>query len=46
MRSVWNNINFPVSGNYIIEIGVDDNVTLKIGDQVEIRKEGYVHTEW
>ena len=38
----WNTVNFPVSGNYIIEIGVDDNVTLKIGDQVEIRKEGYV----
>ena len=38
---VWNNINFPVSGNYIIEIAVDDNVTLKIGDQVEIRKEGF-----
>ena len=39
---VWNSINFPVSGEYVIEIGVDDNVTLKIGDQVEIRKEGYV----
>ena len=38
---VWKTVNFPVSGNYIIEIGVDDNVTLKIGDQVEIRKEGY-----
>ena len=37
----WNAVNFPVSGNYVIEIGVDDNVTLKIGDQVEIRKEGY-----
>ena len=38
----WNNVNFPVTGNYIIEIAVDDNVTLQIGDQVEIRKEGYV----
>ncbi len=37
----WNAVNFPVSGNYIIEIGVDDNVTLQIGDQVEVRKEGY-----
>jgi len=37
----WNAVNFPVSGNYIIEIGVDDNVTLQIGDQVNIRKEGY-----
>ena len=40
----WNNVNFPVSGNYIIEIGVDDNVTLKIGDQVNIRKDGYIVT--
>ena len=39
---VWNSVNFPVSGDYIIEIGVDDNVTLRIGNQVEIRKEGYV----
>ena len=38
---IWNNVNFPVSGNYIIQIAVDDNVTLKIGDKVEIRKEGY-----
>ena len=37
----WHTVNFPVSGNYIIEIGVDDNVTLQIGDQVKIRKEGY-----
>ena len=40
-RIVWNNVNFPVTGNYIIEIAVDDNVNLKIGDQVSIRKEGF-----
>ena len=38
---VWSNVNFPVTGNYVIEIGVDDNVTLQIGDQVSIRKEGF-----
>jgi len=37
----WNNVNFPISGNYIIEIAVDDNVNLRIGDEVEIRKEGF-----
>tara|TARA_R100001594_G_scaffold82215_1_gene116696 strand:+ start:10005 stop:14081 length:4077 start_codon:yes stop_codon:yes gene_type:complete len=39
---VWNNVNFPVTGNYIIEVAVDDNVNLKIGDQVSFRKEGFV----
>ena len=43
----WNNINFPISGNYIIRIGVDDNVDLTIGDEggqsevVRITKKGY-----
>ena len=37
----WNSVNFPVSGNYIIEIQVDDNVNLRIGNEVEIRKEGF-----
>tara|TARA_E500000305_G_scaffold16642_1_gene12363 strand:+ start:735 stop:5576 length:4842 start_codon:yes stop_codon:yes gene_type:complete len=37
----WDNVNFPVSGNYVIEIAVDDNVTVRIGDQVQIRKEGF-----
>ena len=37
---VWNNINFPVDGDYRIEIAVDDNVTLYIGD-TPIRKEGF-----
>ena len=43
----WNNINFPISGNYTIRIGVDDNVDLIIGDEggqseaVRISKKGY-----
>lgn len=37
---IWNNINFPVTGNYKIEIAVDDNVTLYIGDTV-INKIGF-----
>ncbi|NBP00189.1 MAG: hypothetical protein EBU90_08695 [Proteobacteria bacterium] len=30
---VWDNISFPADGNYIIEIEVDDNVTLKFAGQ-------------
>jgi len=37
---VWTNINFPVDGDYRIQIAVDDNVTLYIGD-TQIRKEGF-----
>ena len=42
----WNNVNFPISGNYTIRVGVDDNVDFKIGtsrggDVVSISKEGY-----
>ena len=37
---VWNNINFPIDGDYRIQIAVDDNVTLYIGD-TQIRKEGF-----
>ena len=37
----WSNVNFPITGNYVIEIAVDDNVNLKIGNQVSIRKEGF-----
>ena len=39
---VWENVSFPVTGEYIIEIQVDDSVTLEIGDQLVIRKEGFV----
>ena len=42
-KIVWGNVNFPVTGNYVIEIAVDDNVTLQIGDQVSIRKEGFTN---
>jgi hypothetical protein len=38
---VWNNINFPVSGTYRIRMGVDDSVTLFIGDE-RIRYEGFI----
>jgi hypothetical protein len=38
---VWNNINFPVSGTYRIRMGVDDTVTLFIGDE-RIRYEGFI----
>ena len=38
----WYNVNFPVSGEYDIGIGVDDNVTLLIGNEVNIYKEGFV----
>ena len=37
----WHNVNFPVSGEYDIGIGVDDNVTLKIGNEVNIHKMGF-----
>jgi hypothetical protein len=37
---IWNNINFPIDGDYRIQIAVDDNVTLYIGD-TQIRKEGF-----
>ena len=37
---IWNNVNFPVTGNYKIEIAVDDNVTLYIGDTI-INKIGF-----
>ena len=37
---IWNNINFPVTGDYRIQIAVDDNVSLYIGETL-IRKEGF-----
>ena len=37
----WHNVNFPVSGEYDIGIGVDDNVTLRIGGDVNISKQGF-----
>ena len=43
----WNNVNFPISGNYTIRVAVDDNVDLKIGTKkggnvLTISKEGYI----
>jgi len=38
---VWNRVTFPISANYKIEIQVDDNVRLRIGDQVDIFKDGF-----
>ena len=43
-RIIWNNINFPVDGNYIIEIEVDDNVNLTFagsGTETVINKRGF-----
>ena len=43
-RIIWNNINFPVDGNYIIEIEVDDNVNLTFtgsGTETVINKIGF-----
>ena len=42
----WNNVNFPISGNYTIRVAVDDNVDLKIGtvkggNVLTISKKGY-----
>ena len=44
----WHNVKFPVSGEYDIGIGVDDNVRLRIrsnthtiGTQVDIKKDGF-----
>ena len=38
---IWNTITFPISANYKIEVQVDDNVRLRIGDQVDIYKDGF-----
>jgi len=43
-RIIWNNINFPIDGNYIIEIEVDDNVNLTFtgsGTETVINKIGF-----
>ena len=37
----WHNVRFPVSGEYDIGIGVDDNVRLRIGSDVDIFKQGF-----
>ena len=43
-RIIWNNINFPIDGNYIVEIEVDDNVNLTFtgsGTETVINKRGF-----
>ena len=40
-KIVWPNVNFPIDGNYVIEVQVDDNVDLTIGDQVNLVKKGF-----
>ncbi len=41
----WNDLNFPVDGNYGIEVAVDDNVTLRFidrtGNETIIEKKGF-----
>jgi hypothetical protein len=45
-RIRWQGVNFPVDGNYNIEIDVDDNVTLFIidssGNEIIIEKRGFL----
>ena len=40
-KIVWTNIKFPVTAEYDITVSVDDNVRLRIGDQVDIQKDGF-----
>ena len=40
-KIIWGNINFPVSTNYDIEVHVDDEVRIWIGDQVDFTKLGF-----
>jgi hypothetical protein len=39
---VWNNVNFPVDGFYKIRMAVDDNVTLRIGNE-QINYKGFIN---
>ena len=41
-KIVWPNVNFPIDGNYTIEVAVDDNVDLSIGNQVNLTKKGFI----
>ena len=40
-KIVWTNVKFPATAEYDITIAVDDNVRLRIGDQVDIQKDGF-----
>ena len=39
---VWPGVNFPIDGNYSIELEVDDSVKLTIGDEVTIDRKGFL----
>ena len=41
-KIVWPSVNFPIDGTYSIEVEVDDNVELSIGEDVKISKKGFV----
>ena len=46
-KIVWSNVTFPATAEYDITIAVDDNVRLRIGDQVDIQKDGFsVRGDW
>ncbi len=46
-KIVWSNVKFPATAEYDITIAVDDNVRLRIGDQVDIQKDGFaVRGDW
>jgi len=43
-KIIWDNIDFPIDGNYIIELEVDDNVTLTFEgpqENIVITKKGF-----
>ena len=41
-KIVWPSVNFPIDGNYDIEVMVDDNVNIAIGKEVKIEKKGFL----
>tara|TARA_B100000029_G_scaffold455610_1_gene482991 strand:- start:1307 stop:5860 length:4554 start_codon:yes stop_codon:yes gene_type:complete len=41
-RIEWPNVKIPVDGAYTFHIAVDDTVTLYLGDQIKIVKQGFV----
>ena len=40
-KIIWTNITFPVSTTYDIDVHVDDEVRIQIGDQVDFTKLGF-----
>ena len=37
----WTNVKVPITTEYEITVAVDDNVRIRIGDQVDIKKDGF-----